>query len=151
MSNYDLIETSGKPIKAWTRGVGVEDAARRQLENCARLPIIFRHVAVMPDVHYGIGATVGSVVPTEKAIIPAAVGVDIGCGMVAVETDLDAKLLPDSLKDLRKEIERAVPHGRSGNGGRGDKGAWSKIPEHAAKAWRDLDGEYKQICDKHHV
>src|SRR6185503_7184401 len=120
MSNYDLIETSGKPIKAWTRGVGVEDAARRQLENTARLPIIFHHVAVMPDVHFGIGATVGSVVPTEKAIIPAAVGVDIGCGMVAVETDLDAKLLPDSLKDLRKETERAVPHGRSGNGGRND-------------------------------
>src|SRR6185503_15653391 len=110
---------------------------------------IFHHVAVMPDVHFGIGATVGSVVPTEKAIIPAAVGVDIGCGMVAVETDLDAKLLPDSLKDLRKEIERAVPHGRSGNGGRNDRGAWSKIPEQAAKAWRELDGEYKQISDKH--
>jgi len=149
MSNYDLIETSGKPIKAWTRGVGVEDAARRQLENTARLPIIFKHVAVMPDVHFGIGATVGSVVPTEKAIIPAAVGVDIGCGMNAVETDLDAKLLPDSLKDLRAAIERAVPHGRTMNGGRGDRGAWSKIPQQAAKAWRELDGGYKQIVDKH--
>src|SRR3954471_15811215 len=115
MSNYDLIETSGVPIKAWTRGVGVEDAARRQLENVARLPIVFRHVAVMPDVHYGIGATVGSVVPTEKAIIPAAVGVDIGCGMVAVETDLTATQLPDSLRELRLAIEQGVPHGRTDN------------------------------------
>src|SRR5690349_10311049 len=104
-SNYELIETSGVPIKAWTRGVGVE--------NVARLPIVFRHVAVMPDVHYGIGATVGSVVPTEKAIIPAAVGVDIGCGMVAMQTDLPAAQLPDSLKSLRSAIERAVPHGRT--------------------------------------
>jgi tRNA-splicing ligase RtcB len=79
MSNYEIIETSNVPIKAWTRGVGIEDSARKQLENTARLPIIFRHVAVMPDVHFGIGATVGSVVPTEGAIIPAAVGVDIGC------------------------------------------------------------------------
>src|SRR5574338_1091292 len=101
MSNYELIETSGVPIKAWTRGVGVEEAARKQLENVARLPVVFSHVAVMPDVHYGIGATVGSVVPTRGAIIPAAVGVDIGCGMVAVETDLAASQLPDSLKKLR--------------------------------------------------
>src|SRR5512146_3452266 len=97
VSNYDLIETSGVPIKAWTRGVGVEDSARRQLENVARLPIVFHHVAVMPDVHFGIGATVGSVVATEKAIIPAAVGVDIGCGMMAVETTLAASQLPDTL------------------------------------------------------
>src|SRR5258705_6646423 len=118
MANYDLIETDGVPIKAWTRGVAIEEAARKQLANVARLPIVFRHVAVMPDVHFGIGATVGSVVPTEGAIIPAAVGVDIGCGMMAVQTDLDAKLLPDSLKDLRLAIEKAVPHGRTANGGK---------------------------------
>src|SRR5689334_393271 len=69
VGNYDVFETEGVPIKAWTRGVAIEDTARRQLENTARLPIIFRHVAVMPDVHFGMGATVGSVVPTEKAII----------------------------------------------------------------------------------
>ena len=149
MSNYELIETSGVPIKAWTRGVGVEDAARRQLENVARLPIVFHHVAVMPDVHYGIGATVGSVVPTENAVIPAAVGVDIGCGMMAIQTDLDAKLLPDSLKSLRSAIEKAVPHGRTANGGRGDRGAWHNVPHHATAAWRGLDGEYKQIIAKH--
>src|SRR5262245_16050545 len=104
MSNYDVIETTGVPIKAWTRGVSIERTARKELENVARLPIVFRHVAVMPDVHFGIGATVGSVVPTERAIIPAAVGVDIGCGMMAVETSLGASALPDSLRSLRVAI-----------------------------------------------
>ena len=149
MSNYELIETSNVPIKAWTRGVGIEDSARKQLENTARLPIIFRHVAVMPDVHFGIGATVGSVVPTQGAIIPAAVGVDIGCGMMAVQTDLDAKLLPDSLKSLRSAIEKAVPHGRTANGGRGDRGAWHKVPAGPGKAWSALEREYKTIVGKH--
>src|SRR5687768_18161170 len=121
MSNYEQIETGGLPIKAWIRGVAMEDEARKQLQNLAQLPIVFRHVAVMPDVHFGIGATVGSVVPTEGAIIPAAVGVDIGCGMMAVQTSLDASLLPDSLKSLRSAIEKAVPHGRTSSGGRGDR------------------------------
>ena len=73
----------GVPVKMWTRGVPVEDEAKRQLTNAARLPIVFKHIAAMPDVHFGIGATVGSVIPTLRAIIPAAVGVDIGCGMMA--------------------------------------------------------------------
>src|SRR5688572_14623352 len=149
MAEYDVIETDGVPIKAWTRGVAIEDAARRQLENVARLPIVFRHVAVMPDVHFGIGATVGSVVPTEKAIIPAAVGVDIGCGMMAVETTLHANQLPDSLKALRRQIEKAVPHGRTDNGGRNDRGAWSKLPHAAIEAWKPLAREYKELADKH--
>lgn len=147
--DYELIETEGVPIKAWTRGVGVEDAARKQLENVAQLPIVFHHVAVMPDVHYGIGATVGSVVPTKGAIIPAAVGVDIGCGMVAVETDLPASRLPDSLKSLRAAIEKAVPHGRTANGGRGDRGAWHKIPKGPEGAWKTLGKELERIVDKH--
>ena len=149
MSNYDLIETEHVPIKAWTRGVTLEDAARRQLENVARLPIVFRHIAVMPDVHYGIGATVGSVVPTEGAIIPAAVGVDIGCGMMAVETTLGASQLPDSLRGLRLAIEEGVPHGRTHNGGRGDKGAWHKVPQGPAAAWKGLAPEYGEIVEKH--
>jgi tRNA-splicing ligase RtcB len=147
--DYELIETEGVPIKAWTRGVGVEDAARKQLENVARLPIVFHHVAVMPDVHYGIGATVGSVVPTQHAIIPAAVGVDIGCGMVAVETDLPASRLPDSLKDLRAAIEKAVPHGRTMNGGRGDRGAWHNIPKAPEEAWKALGTDFKRIVERH--
>src|ERR1700689_5450927 len=149
LSDYELIETDGVPIKAWTRGVGVEAVARKQLENVARLPIVFRHVAVMPDVHWGIGATVGSVVPTERAIIPAAVGVDIGCGRMAVETDLPASRLPDSLAALRLAIEAAVPHGRTANGGRGDRGAWHRVPEAPATAWTRLATRYKQLADKH--
>lgn len=149
MSDYELIQTGRVPIKAWVRGVGVEDSARRQLENVARLPIVFHHVAAMPDVHWGIGATVGSVIPTEKAIIPAAVGVDIGCGMMAVETSLTASQLPDSLHELRTEIERRVPHGRTNNGGKGDRGAWHKIPTAAAKAWTELEGVYDTLVKKH--
>lgn len=81
--SYELIQTGRVPIKAWTRGLGIEGSAAKQLTNISQLPIVFRHVAVMPDVHFGIGATVGSVVPTEGAIIPAAVGVDIaGTGNV---------------------------------------------------------------------
>jgi tRNA-splicing ligase RtcB len=150
MTSYELFETQGGvPIKAWTRGVTIEDAAKRQLENVARLPIVFRHVAVMPDVHWGIGATVGSVVPTEKAIIPAAVGVDIGCGMMAVETTLDGKLLPDTLGPLRSAIERAVPHGRTAGGGRGDRGAWHDVPAATAEAWAELAPGYAQLVDSH--
>jgi tRNA-splicing ligase RtcB len=102
----------GVPVKMWTCGVPVEEQARRQLINAARLPIVFRHIAAMPDVHFGIGATVGSVIPTLRAIIPAAVGVDIGCGMMAAKTTLRAEDLPDNLGPLRSAIERAVPHGR---------------------------------------
>jgi tRNA-splicing ligase RtcB len=150
MASYDLFETEGGvPIKAWTRGVAIEDAAKRQLANVARLPIVFRHVAVMPDVHFGIGATVGSVVATEQAIIPAAVGVDIGCGMMAVETTLAATQLPDTLGPLRSAIERAVPHGRTAGGGRGDRGAWHDLPAATAEAWGDLARGYAELCDKH--
>jgi tRNA-splicing ligase RtcB (3'-phosphate/5'-hydroxy nucleic acid ligase) len=145
-----LIETyGGVPIKAWIDGVGVEDQAKQQLINTASLPIVFHHVAVMPDVHFGMGATVGSVVPTEGAIIPAAVGVDIGCGMVAVQTTLSANELPDSLKDLRFAIEKAVPHGRSSNGGKGDVGAWHKLPLSVERGWKTLLAEYETIQAKH--
>src|SRR6476661_5040000 len=147
--DYELIETEGVPIKAWTRGVGVEDSARKQLENVARLPVVFSHVAVMPDVHYGIGATVGSVVPTRGAIIPAAVGVDIGCGMVAVQTSLTAKDLPDNLKKLRTAIEKAVPHGRTNQGKSGDRGAWKRLPDRVQDVWPDLYKGYEHIVAKH--
>src|SRR6516225_3932917 len=139
----------GVPLKMWTQGVPVEESARRQLMNAAKLPIVFKHIAAMPDVHLGIGATVGSVVPTEKAIIPAAVGVDIGCGMMAVETTLPASQLPDNLAKLRLAIERAVPHGRTDNGGRGDRGAWHDIPHHVRDEWHALAMGYEVICHKH--
>ncbi len=100
-----------KNLKAWTGDLEVEQEAVQQLRNIAALPILAGHVAVMPDVHMGKGATVGSVIPTRAAIIPAAVGVDIGCGMCAVRTSLKAYDLPDSLADIRSRIEAVVPVG----------------------------------------
>src|SRR6476646_9953345 len=149
MSNYELIQEGRVPIKAWTRGLQIEESARKQLRNISQLPIVFHHVAVMPDVHFGIGATVGSVVPTQGAIIPAAVGVDIGCGMMALETDLAASQLPDSLKSLRSAIEKAVPHGRTANGGKGDRGAWHHVPKGPGEAWKALSGDYAELSAKH--
>jgi tRNA-splicing ligase RtcB (3'-phosphate/5'-hydroxy nucleic acid ligase) len=98
-------------VRMWTKGVPVEDEARAQIAKLASLPILGGPVAIMPDVHLGRGATVGSVVATRGAIIPAAVGVDIGCGMVALRTSLTAADLPDSLAAIRAQIERDVPVG----------------------------------------
>jgi len=112
-SNYEVTQGLGGVgiIKSWTKGVNFEPQARDQLKNIASLPFIHKHVAAMPDVHLGIGATVGSVIATKGAIIPAAVGVDIGCGMNAVRLSLSAKDLPDSLAATRDEIEKMVPVG----------------------------------------
>ncbi|WP_157267436.1 RtcB family protein [Azohydromonas aeria] len=137
----------GVPVKMWTRGVPVEDAARQQLANAARLPVVFPHVAAMPDVHLGIGATVGSVIPTVKAIIPAAVGVDIGCGMIAARTTLGAADLPDNLGPLRSAIEHAVPHGRAP--GARDPGAWREAPPPVDAAWAQLAPEFRELCRLH--
>ena len=139
----------GVPIKAWTRGVAIEEQAQKQLLNVAQLPFIFKWVAAMPDVHWGIGATVGSVIPTKGAIIPAAVGVDIGCGMMAVQTDLNARDLPDNLKGIRSAVEAAVPHGRTNHGGKGDVGAWREIPSRNMEVWGTLKGRYDAILEKH--
>jgi tRNA-splicing ligase RtcB len=132
----------GAPLKMWTRGVPVEDQAMQQLRNVAALPFIYHHVAAMPDVHWGMGATVGSVIPTLGAIVPAAVGVDIGCGMMAARTELGASDLPDSLAGIRSSIEAAVPHGRTDNGGPADRGAWGDVPEPIHRALRGCDGGY---------
>src|SRR6187402_2909120 len=103
------LEHSRVPVHVWTDEV--DEGSLRQLANTASLPFVFRHVAAMPDVHLGIGATVGSVVATQGAIVPASVGVDIGCGMMAVRTTLTAAQLPDSLARVRSAIEAAVPVG----------------------------------------
>jgi tRNA-splicing ligase RtcB len=150
--NYQQLNVpGGVPVKMWTNGVPVEAEAQRQLENAAKLPIVFSHVAVMPDVHYGIGATIGSVIPTIKAIIPAAVGVDIGCGMIACKTTLMASDLPDNLGPLRSEIEKAVPHGMSPKqyrreGSNRDKGSWENTPAVADAAWAQLVTEFEALC-----
>jgi tRNA-splicing ligase RtcB len=148
-TSYQLLEVAnGKPIKLWTQGVPVEAEAQQQLINTAKLPFIFKHLAVMPDVHLGKGSTIGSVIPTLGAVIPAAVGVDIGCGMMAARTSLTASDLPDNLHGLRSAIERAVPHGRtSGRGGR-DKGAWDSVPQATDQAWANLAGRFKLITAK---
>ncbi|MCC6785444.1 MAG: RtcB family protein [Planctomycetes bacterium] len=150
MSAYERIQTDHVPIKAWVRGVPLEAAALQQLRNVASLPIVGPWVAAMPDVHWGIGATVGSVIPTQRAIIPAAVGVDIGCGMMALRTSLRADQLPDELGPLRAAIEIAVPHGRSDNGGRYDRGAWSdRIPARNETEWERLRPGYERIVGRH--
>ncbi|CRI59325.1 RtcB family protein [Pseudomonas sp. CCOS 191] len=144
----NILEVAGgKPIKLWTDGVPVEDDARKQLMNTAKMPFIFKHLAVMPDVHLGKGSTIGSVIPTVGAIIPAAVGVDIGCGMIAARTSLHARDLPDNLHGLRTAIEKAVPHGKTF--GRRDQGAWDNVPNQADQVWSGLAGRFKAITDKH--
>lgn len=138
---------NGKEVKAWVKGVAIDPKAIEQLKKTASLDIVYPFVAVMPDVHVGIGATVGSVVPTYKAIIPAAVGVDIGCGMMAAKTSLRASDLPLSLKEMRNKIEREVPHGRTTRGR--DKGSWQGTPKHVTKAWRNLEPRFTAISEKH--
>ena len=145
--NYDVLFTEGaRPIKMWTQGVAVDEESKAQLRNAAKLPFIFKWIAVMPDVHAGKGATVGSVIPTKGAIIPAAVGVDIGCGMLASRTTLSASDLPDNLAGIRSAIERAVPHGRTH--GR-DKGAWDTPIARAVEAWGELSPRFQTICAKY--
>jgi len=143
-SNYETMNVEGgRHVKMWTRGVPVDDEAKTQLANIARMPFVHSHLAVMPDVHVGKGATVGSVIATQGAIIPAAVGVDIGCGMMAVQTSLEAGDLPESLSALRSRIERAVPHGSVTTRGRANKGSWAVTPDSVITRWRAL----AQRCD----
>ncbi len=109
MTVKQTIEYTPVPVRIWTEDVTPD--AMRQLEQVARLPFVHSHVAAMPDVHAGIGSTIGSVIPTRGAIVPAAVGVDIGCGMIAARLSIDANALPDSLGAVRSEIEARVPVG----------------------------------------
>ncbi len=146
------IEFAGEgrvPIKAWVRGVPLDEGARRQLENTASLPFVYKWIAAMPDVHWGLGATVGSVVATKGAIVPAAVGVDIGCGMAAVRTTLRASDLPDNLRSMRDHIEGAVPVGFTARRGGRDKGSWNDPPDRIGRAWRSLEGGYERLIERH--
>jgi tRNA-splicing ligase RtcB (3'-phosphate/5'-hydroxy nucleic acid ligase) len=147
--NHETMNVEGGAhIKMWTRGVPVEDEAREQLAATAKMPFIFKHLAVMPDVHVGKGSTVGSVIPTRNAVIPAAVGVDIGCGMIAAKTTLTASDLPESLGAVRAAIEKAVPHGKTM--GARDKGAWGdRPPESVDAGWAQLVQRFERIADKY--
>lgn len=150
--NYEVIDHrkhGGGIIKMWTKGVPVEQPAIDQLKACSMLPFIHQHLAVMPDVHYGRGSTVGTVIPTKQAIVPAAVGVDIGCGMCAMRTSLTSKDLPENLKALRGQIEHAVPHGRSKRG-KNDTGSWRDCPPNLILSeWRKLEKTFEPIKDKY--
>lgn len=147
-TGYIYEETDGVPIKHWTRGVQLGGKARGQLRDVARMPFIHKHVAAMPDVHWGMGATIGSVIATRGAIIPAAVGVDIGCGMMAVQTSLTADDLPDNLLGLRTTIEAAVPHGRTNNGRANDRGSWGPDTPFQP-GWIKMREAYDAIIAKH--
>jgi len=128
------------PVHLWTELASVESSALDQLRNIARLPWVFHHVAVMPDVHFGKGATVGSVIAMKDAVCPAAVGVDIGCGMAAVRTNLVASDLPDSLALLRMRVEKAIPVGFSSH---------EKVPKQAEKSrlWKGFPELHGKVQD----
>lgn len=129
MTIQRIISDGGRPVKVWTNDI--EPEAEQQLRNIAKLPFIFKHVAVMPDVHLGKGATVGSVIATKGAIVPAAVGVDIGCGMAAVRTDLTSRDFMDGdVTALRLSIERGVPVGFNSH----------KEPTSLAEMWIETKG-----------
>ena len=149
MTTKQFLAKERVPVFGWTEGVQVEEVALQQLKNIASLPFIHHHVAAMPDVHWGMGATVGSVIPTESAIIPAAVGVDIGCGMMAVRTTIRAEHLPDNLSIIRSDIEAAVPHGRTNDGQEGDRGSWGNPPVLAQDRFAKLESGLKEITDKY--
>ena len=133
------------PVKAWVDGVEFQNEAQEQFLNVSKLPFIFRHVAAMPDAHWGNGAAIGSVIPTVRAIIPAAVGVDLGCGMMAQRLSIRAEQLPDTLVHVRQAIEDAVPVG-----GPGIKGSWLEtrraIPLETIEAWSAMERDYEEIC-----
>lgn len=134
-------------VRAWVRGVPFDEKAQDQVKNVSSLPFV-QPVAIMPDVHWGMGATIGSVIPTEGAVIPSAVGVDIGCGMVACKTNINPNDLTH-LSELRSNIEKAVPHGRTDNGGKNDKGAWNDVPDGIGRAWKPMNEIYKRVIEKH--
>ncbi len=145
---YLYYETAGVPLKTWTRGVPVEDKAMDQLHNLASLPFIHKHVAAMPDVHWGMGATIGSVIATKGAVIPAAVGVDIGCGMMAVQTTLKAEHLPDSLAGVRSAIESVVPVGFKDHGMDVPRSAEKRWRSHFFDAYHEMQREFPAVATK---
>ncbi len=147
--SYSFHKTEGAPLKLWDSNGEFAGNAMQQLKNVASLPFIHKHVAGMPDVHWGMGATIGSVIATKGAVVPAAVGVDIGCGMMAVQTSLTANILPDNLHSLRSAIELVVPHGRTDNGGKNDKGSFNELPNSHANRWSSLNDRYHQILVRH--
>ncbi len=128
-----LTEQGRVPMKIWRGNLELDQAALTQIRNVASLPIVGPHIAVMPDYHVGIGCTIGTVVPTVGAIIPSCAGVDLGCGLQAVQTDVNANDL--NLPALFRQIEAAIPVG-----GPGVKGSWQakefgEVPHDVVAHW----------------
>lgn len=141
--SYVEVPGAKVPIRMWTDPASVEDVALQQLRNVATLPWI-KGLAVMPDVHYGKGATVGSVIAMQGAVCPAAVGVDIGCGMSAVKTSLTANDLPGDLSRLRSKIEQAIPVGRGMHDDAVDPG---RLHGFGTAGWADFWGRFDGVAD----
>ncbi|MGW1279548.1 RtcB family protein [Streptomyces tsukubensis] len=145
--SYTEVPGEQVPIRMWTDPAGVEDVAMAQLRNVATLPWI-KGLAVMPDVHYGKGATVGSVIAMKDAVCPAAVGVDIGCGMSAVKSSLTANDLPGDLSGLRSRIEQAIPVGRGMHGEPVDTGRVYGFGDTASpEGWSDFWDRFDTVAD----
>jgi len=153
-SNYQVFQSSGQnPIKAWVNGVTFEDEALQQLVQVANLPFIFKHVAAMPDVHAGMGATIGSVIATKGAVIPAAVGVDCGCGVRAARLVLTKGEITPYVKEAFDKISGTIPNGRTDHGGINDIGRWGRhhpVPAMVSQQWADrLAQRYNDITSRH--
>ena len=142
--NYELIDGGGVPIKAWVKGVQFEDHAKAQLRDVANLPCVGKFICAMPDVHAGRGGTIGSVIPTIKAIIPGCVGVDLGCGVMSVRTTLTSHDISDNGKEIEKAIYAAVP-ARSW----GEEKEHSRIPSIVSETWVDIEPQYRKLVEKH--
>ena len=141
------METINDKIVIFLNPKTIEPAAKQQLENIAELPFVFKHVAVMPDCHLGKGATVGSVIATKGAIIPAAVGVDIGCGMIAVKTKFFAEDLPNNLEKVRTGIERRIPLGAGAFNRKITDTARKRVTQLKKEATQDYDSVDKRWTD----
>lgn len=148
MTSYSEQIRGGVPIKVWDGHgtVPIEQQALAQTAYVSMLPIIGPHVSLMPDAHFGIGSTVGSVIPTRKALIPSAVGVDLGCGVMVIQTTLTSHDVSDNAQNLFDAISIAVPHG----GARGkETGNWGEIPDNVAEVWKQISPKYHEIIGKH--
>ncbi|USN15379.1 tRNA-splicing ligase [Brevundimonas phage vB_BpoS-Kikimora] len=147
----DITGWHGGKIRAWVNGVEFEHAAQQQAHKLASMPFVHEHIAIMPDVHMGVGSSVGTVIPTKGAIIPAAVGVDIGCGMQAWRTSLTASDLPDSMEPIRLAIEAAVPVGGPGVSGSWQEQGRQGVPNFIVSAWveKGLETRFKRLCERY--
>ena len=143
--NFDVIQTPKGIIKAWTRGVEFEEQAKKQVESVLSLPFV-KGVAVMPDVHAGMGCTVGSVIATQGAVVPSFVGVDLGCGMRASRTEFTRDAFNGLEETLFKQIDRLIPTGRTDNGGKNDRGRWASPPDIVKDVWdKHLSEGFEEI------